>query len=325
MSNAGYAFTKYLTQPVPPATSVPVELVVGDERQSLHVSRPTRFTALTLVSREGRSKHASTRSLAGPRRFAKQFIRHAAPAIRTGVFFDTRHIEPNNIAHLLIEIVPLCLTARKAIGDVTFIFRPLSRRFQELLNYFGIEPLCTQRPVSGEKLEFHLSRELAQYEIGTLFDCPFLTLTGDVYADFIAQTPGPRKIYLSRKGPRSLINEGEVRAFLEARGYVAIHLEEHSIADQIMMMQAAEDIVAIHGAALGYLALTKRIRSVVELLPPNVYHNFFPISIGDRVERFVQLIPSFDENTQFAGWSTILQHKQGAFGVDLNQLRRALD
>lgn len=288
------------------------------------MSVPTNFEALTLVSNEARSGRPHDPLKSGPRELTKRALDKFAKPIPLGFYFDTRAHEPNNISHLLLNIVPLCLLAREAVEDVTFVFGTVQPRFREMLNYFGIEPLCTYRSVTGQALTFHLSRQISQFPIETIIDYPFNILAEDIYKDFVEERVGAKKIFVSRRGKRSLINEAEVCTFLEARGYTTVYFEDHSIADQISIMQAADDIVAIHGAAMAYLALKEHIGSVIELLPPTVYHSLFPIACH-RAERFAQLLPELDENAHFAGWSAILPYKQRAFSVDINQLRRALD
>lgn len=318
-------FTRHMVQPVPPREPVPVGLFAGNRRLALDVRRPMEFGALTLLSRRACSRRSADLEGLGPRAIAKRAIARWSRPIQTGYFLDTRQIEPNNVSHLLMDIIPLCLSARRALGNVTCVFRPLQPRFEELLRYFAIEPVCTYRPVSGDSLSFRLSRGLAQFGIETQFDAPLYNYTGEVYADWVAAGKGQRKVFVSRRGPRSPTNAAELDALLSARGFATIYLEDFPIAEQIAAMQAADHVVAIHGAALAYLALKHRTRSVIEIMPPHVYHDHFPLGIGHKVDRYVQLIPNFDEDVQFQGWPAIYRHKQAPFAVDLRQLEAALD
>ena len=63
---------------------------------------------------------------------------------------------------------------------------------------------------------------------------------------------GPERVYLSRRGAggRQLVNEVELLAALEPRGFVAIQPEHLSMAEQARCMGSAHCIVAPHGAAL---------------------------------------------------------------------------
>ena len=310
-------FDILLDQAVPPPHDVPVRLIVGSEESLVTVSRSTRFDRLTLVG----SDRMSFPPERGSRKIIDRSVRRL-PSVELPRYFDTRAWEPNNISHLLLDVIPLCLLARRALPDTTFVFRPMTERFLELVSTFGIEPVCTMRRTNGFGIQAFVSRELAQYELGTVFDCPNYSLTGEVY-DTETES-GSSKLFLARRGNRALLNQQEVTSFLESRGYDAVYLEDFPIAEQIRIFRAARHVVAIHGAALGYLALTKAVESVVELLPPNVYHNIFPVAVGHKAGRWTQLIPSFDRNVHFAGWPEISRHKEAPFAIDLGQLEAAL-
>jgi hypothetical protein len=309
-----------LVRPVPERNPTVINVFIGREQGQIKVHRPTHYEMLTVTT----AKRRSIRSEFGRGRIAKQAFAKHTPAVCLGYYLDTRHREPNNIAHLLQTFVPEYLLAKEALEEVAFVSRPLLPRMQELLAWFGIDPICTNRPVYGHAASLWLSRGLAQYPIETELICPSLTLMTDVYADRAQRTSGPRRIFLSRKGERSLTNGAEVNALLETHGYQTIYLEEFSIAEQVSMTQAAEHVVAIHGAAMAYLVLSSGVRSVIELMPPNVYTDHFPQLIGNKVQRYCQLIPAFDEVVQFSGWPEITKYKQRPFAVDLDQLERAL-
>lgn len=319
------SYTTHFVRPVAPQGPVPVRLLVGDRRLDLAVGRPMDFAALTLLSDHAVSKRTADLEGPGVRAFTKRAISRWSRPIRLGRFLDTRHIEPNNISHLLMDIVPLCLAARRALGDIAFVFRPLQPPFRDLLRHFGIDPVCTYRPVAGERLSFRLSRGLAQFAIDTRFDAPLYSYTGEVYEDHLAAGSGARNVFVSRRGPRAPTNGAELEAFLTRRGFSVLYLEDHPIPEQIARMQAADRVIAIHGAALAFLALKETTSTVIEIMPPHVYHDHFPVGIGRKVGRYVQLIPQFDEDVQFRGWPAIYPHKQRPFAVDLAQLEEALD
>lgn len=316
---------KHWVRPVAPFSAVPVHLLAGTDRHLIDAERPRRFDELTLISRETCSKRTSDMAGQGPRAVSKRLLSRYARPVRTGYFFDTRFIEPNNISHLLMDIIPLCLAAREQVDDVTFVFRPLQPRFRELLAWFGIEPLCTYRPVSGRRLTFRLSRGLSQFEISETFDAPLYSYTGDVYAGHGGRSEPGSRVFVSRRGARAPSNAAELDAFVQGRGFRIVYLEDHTIAEQIAIMQRADEVIAIHGAAIAFLALKERSKALIEIMPPNVYHDHFAVGVGNKVGTFVQIIPSFDEAVQFEGWSAIHAFKQQPFTVDLGQLEQALD
>ena len=67
-----------------------------------------------------------------------------------------------------------------------------------------------------------------------------------------AATTAPRRIYLSRQGAatRRLANEAELLPLLEEHGFVTVHAERMSAAEQLALFQSAEFILGIEQAAL---------------------------------------------------------------------------
>ncbi|MBP0462384.1 glycosyltransferase family 61 protein [Roseomonas sp. PWR1] len=84
-----------------------------------------------------------------------------------------------------------------------------------------------------------------------------------------ARAPGPRRIYLSRRGSaaRPMANEAEVEAALAARGYATVRLEEMPLLRQVALLRGAEAVVAPHGAGLAHLLTARPGLAVFELMP----------------------------------------------------------
>lgn len=316
-------YTKHLVRSVSPSNAVPVQLLVGDKRYEFQARRPRHFTDMTLLSASAYSRRTDMGT--GPRALIKHAIGRWSQPIDVEYFLDTRDIDPNNISHLLMELIPLCLCAKNVFPDAVFIFRNLGPPFRQLLAHFGITPICTYRPIRGKQLTFRLSRGLSQYEIGLKLDAPIYSYINEIYSDYVGAGEGSSRIFISRRGIRAPTNLSELHACLEGRGFRVVYLEDYPISEQIALIQGAQDIVAIHGAAIAYLALKEHTRTIIELFPPNVHHDHFPVGLGHKVENFYQLIPSFDDDVQFQGWSAIFDHKQRPFKVDLPQLERVLD
>ena len=82
---------------------------------------------------------------------------------------------------------------------------------------------------------------------------------------------GPRqRIYVTRGASannRRVLNEDEVTAALESRGFVLVDPGEMTVADQIRTFANADVIVATHGAALANLTFARPGATVVELFP----------------------------------------------------------
>lgn len=82
---------------------------------------------------------------------------------------------------------------------------------------------------------------------------------------------GPRqRIYVTR-GPsannRTVLNDDEVSALLESRGFVLVDPGTMSVAEQIRTFANADVIVATHGAALANLVFATPGATVIELFP----------------------------------------------------------
>jgi len=83
--------------------------------------------------------------------------------------------------------------------------------------------------------------------------------------------PAPtRRIYLSRFATtrRRLVNEPEIAAMLEARGFEILEMSALSPREQLMAMREAEVVVGPHGAAFASLVAATPRTKVVELFNP---------------------------------------------------------
>lgn len=244
--------------------------------------------------------------------------------------FDLRSINPNNIAHLLTEIVPLCLHARRSVDrEIAVVLSDLNRDFatraRELLAAFAIEPVVSHKKIAGPHVHVRGMRGMAVYDLKDTFDCPPLLYCPEPYRGCrFKKTIHYEKVFFSRRGLRSLLNGRDVERMLEAQGYTTVYMEDFSIADQISIGANARNVVAIHGAAMGYLTLNRNIESVIELSPPHVYHSLFPLAMRGCVQKYIIVIPDFDAHVIHNGWPTILHFKNKRFEVNTALLERAL-
>jgi Glycosyltransferase 61 len=272
-------------------------------------------------------------SIRNAARFGYHVARDIETSIRSprtfaGLVFDTRSWEPNNMSHLLLDLIPFSLYARNAAGrDVTVLFRKLGKRFCELLDLFGVVPVFERRRVEADVVKLRGTRGLAVYDLDlrNTFDCPGITIVPNVYAklDFSSHVSFD-KIFLARRGSRSLLNQTEVEETVAKFGYTTIFMEDYSLSDQLSIGTHAKHVVSIHGAAMSFLVMSKRIESIVELLPPNNYAAWFPVSLGSRVMHYEQIIPNFDQRVAHSGWAAIAGFKDQSFAVDTELLRRRL-
>lgn len=77
----------------------------------------------------------------------------------------------------------------------------------------------------------------------------------------------PRRIHLTRGEAtrRRVVNNAELTAALERRGFVSLSMDGRSLAEQAELMGSAECVVAPHGAAMANIVFMPRDALVVEL------------------------------------------------------------
>lgn len=126
------------------------------------------------------------------------------------------------------------------------------------------------------------------------------------------------RIYVARKGRRRCLNETEVRAALEHRGFVFIADQPRSLIEQIGLFRNARFVVAPHGAALANLLWCEPGARVLEIFgsgyQPDFYRN---LSDFNQLE-YDRLTPT-DRNQ--GHWTAMADD----YLVDLPSLRDKLD
>jgi glycosyltransferase involved in cell wall biosynthesis/capsular polysaccharide biosynthesis protein len=90
------------------------------------------------------------------------------------------------------------------------------------------------------------------------------------------RSPRNRRLLVARKGPtRKIHNLEQVQAFLSRYDFETVYLEGMSMADQILLFQSAEFVVAAHGAGLANLLFCEPGTKVIELVPAVEMRPFF--------------------------------------------------
>jgi hypothetical protein len=238
---------------------------------------------------------------------------------------DLRGVEPNNISHLLLDAIPYCLRARAAaVSNTVFLFRKMAPRFAELLQIFDIVPRYEPGKVAANVIKLRGARGLAVFNLIDTFDCTAFSFFPDTYLPFdFSSSTGFDRIFLARRGPRSLLNHGEIERVVAAYGYRTVFMEDYSLRDQLSIGARARHVVALHGAAMSLLAVNRGIESIVEILPPHNQPAFFPVALGPRVRRYEQIIPDFDPAVVHS-WPESVRFKDLPFSVDATLLAKLL-
>ena len=308
-----------------PAYALPTHPLVIDAHEGLsatHVeTRPAPDSPLA------RLKHA-----------IKQRLHARRPLVEIGDGFalETRFMFLGNYAHLIHDLIaPLRLIERTldergaGSGPVHVILPANAPALAvRVLDHAGIPWIATDGAVRGRILR--ASQELNIALLGELAHQPAS----------LPASPVEERVYVSRRGARTVLNDDAVTSFLAERGYVRFFMEDLSVGDQWALLGTARDIVGIHGAGLSSLGLSAgrtpethpdgrpapRFR-LVELFSPGFSSTCFREYaavldgrwVGVRGRITAEVVRDLDElgNTR--------AHDMASFEVDLTALEEALD
>lgn len=258
----------------------------------------------------------------------------AVEHLENGVGIDLRVNSPENWAHFLINHLPLtfllCRQAGLRPADVTLILPAATPGYiQDAAALFDLQVMLTDAAVTGLGIAF----ELENWNVLRPARREWVENSGvlDVLAPVIARQPvGPTRIFLPRKDTRRLSNQPEIEALLTSCGYVTVYPETLDAAGQFAMFHNAEEIVAVHGAAIApllYRQPNSRLRRLVEILPcghmTDVYRVMSAqtgsswIGVRGRIKpEYVE--PAYKLKTSFSRYSL------DSFEVDPTALSRAV-
>lgn len=176
--------------------------------------------------------------------------------------YDARWISSDNVAHVL-HYHAAALGMFKArtgmdAGDCLIVLEknahPLSHKLFGLL---GFETLETHRPVRARLLTIQQEDPHTPYHL--LPFAPLLMPTG-------IKNPNIPKIFVPRRRTRCIVNQDEIDAIAREYGFEKIYLEDLPLTEQLGIMCYAREIMAIHGAGLGYLCMRSPVTGSPDLL-----------------------------------------------------------
>jgi hypothetical protein len=167
--------------------------------------------------------------------------------------YDGRWILSDNMCHILCEVAPRALYAKKVL-EASNDRRPIrvilpaklagwAKRSFELL---GLDVICTNGRVHGEQLTIECEQITGCFP--RIYDQPFQGHTTDT----------PSRVFISRRQSRTLINEEQVWQYLRSLGFQRFYFEDIPVELQWSIMKNASDIIAIHGAAMGAMVFNRR-------------------------------------------------------------------
>ncbi|MET3663657.1 glycosyltransferase 61 family protein [Caulobacter sp. 1776] len=182
----------------------------------------------------------------------------------------------HNYGHFLIDCLPALLAAEHAGALEAFpaVSPPLLPWQAELLTLLlGADapmPTVIDAPVARlDEAVFATPMDHFLHAPGPPLDAVRERILA---AAAVPYDPGaPKRIYVSRLGSlkRVLVNEAELEAALEARGFMIVRPEAWSIRDQIALFNRADVVVAPAGAAMANILFCKPGTKVFEIQPSN--------------------------------------------------------
>lgn len=171
-----------------------------------------------------------------------------------GIFVDMRIASPDNWAHNIFYQTPLALQLQRMLGEEITVVLPrgINRSIYELYDLLGLKTVITDQDVTGALIYL----DHAELEIATLgrrlWVEPDLDNIQIRSAAASNCTSFPRKIFVNRRDTRKVVGDW-IPDFIKEYGYDNIYLEDYGAADQISILNGAEQVIGIHGAGLAPL------------------------------------------------------------------------
>lgn len=243
---------------------------------------------------------------------------------------DMRFSFMGNYAHLIHDVLaPLRFIEQTLLkdGEITptaihvILPKAAPSLALSLLEFAGVPTLCTDGVVGAHLIS--ITQELNLSHLPSLVHQPFVPSPAVVQ----------ERVFVSRRGLRSLLNEEEVTDYLRGEGFERVYTEDLSFADQWTLLANAREVVGIHGAGLSSLGFsshrprTEQPRfALTELFSPGFVTTCFRTYaavlgghwVGVRGKMTPEVIRDLDllEKTR--------AHENASFEVDIESLSEAV-
>lgn len=304
---------------------------------------PEEYAPTTQVEVRVNSKTVEAKNLS-----CKQKIYQAATGILRNrktldysekFIFDARWDTYKNIAHILDNIAPPVLFARNLLReyfqkeiDIHIILDSRASEnylAKEVYRLLDLPIICTDNDVFGEVVNISAC-ELFSIR-SQLFDLNFPDYSQSNF----------ERIFIPRRGNRSLINNDEVSSFLSEQGFKICYFEDLSIAEQWSIARDAKVVVAVHGAAVSNLIFNRLGLEenaapgsgvkVVEIMSPGWIHAGFRELVNAINGRWCsvrgQITPDLLSTIDFStrAPNSLVSPFKDPFKVDCQTIQMALD
>ncbi|HEY5291310.1 MAG TPA: glycosyltransferase 61 family protein [Burkholderiales bacterium] len=174
-----------------------------------------------------------------------------------------------------------------ALQELPLVVQPgLSRWQDELLQLLGYGPQRRIEVPADAALECRELHAASLVSVGHFIAPVAIQYLRRALAQRVQPAAdAPRRIYLSRRhmATRRLANEAELLPLLEQHGFVAVHAESMSAAEQLALFQSAEFILGVEGAALVNLLIAPAHARVGVIVARGLYqprHYYVSAPIG---------------------------------------------
>ncbi len=194
------------------------------------------------------------------------------------------HAYYQNYFHFLLEIMPRLFVLKEEASQLKLIINQTLPKFaQEYIALFGFKEIIylkDEEIAKAEDLVFatYLNRGLAYNE-------DVMRAMADWLREKLIKpdSTSPERIFISRKHVRyrKTLNEEEVFAYLQQKGFVKFDMDAPGIRDQATFFKNAKYIVGSHGAGFSNMIFSNNCKLIIDIIhehhPQDCFYNLASI------------------------------------------------
>lgn len=179
---------------------------------------------------------------------------HSTVDLSGKFIFDSRLETDKNMGHVIHNIATPVLFAQQQLSEHlnqnlkihVILKKDVSEVARQAYELMGIPTICTDNDTYGYVVEVSRHDLFAAHP--QLFNI-----------DFTGYNPTtPERIFVPRRGNREIINNDEVRQFLEAKGFTTYYFEDLTHSEKWSLVKNAKVAVVNHGAASTNFVFNRR-------------------------------------------------------------------